>query len=121
MSAYQLVSRHVQAELAEAAEQSVSDTTPMEDEFIRKNGFADYGKWFLAINRKYSEGTKRIYEFSFGDFERVHKCALLAAESGAGQHRHFDIEQAAATLLVLIDNRHDEGAPLRSFPDLDGK
>jgi hypothetical protein len=69
MSAYQLVSRHVQAELAEAAEQSVSDTTPMEDEFIRKNGFADYGKWFLAINRKYSEGTKRIYEFSSGDFE----------------------------------------------------
>jgi hypothetical protein len=50
-----------------------------------------------------NEGTKARYKFPYGDFERVHRCGVLSAESRAGEYRHFDIEGAAATLHGLID------------------
>ena len=42
--------------------------------------------------------TKEHYKFPYGDFESVHRCALLAAESRAGQYKHTAIETAAAKL-----------------------
>ena len=45
-----------------------------------------------------AEGSKRRYRFPYGDFNNVHRCAVLAAETRAGQYKHTDIELAAVHL-----------------------
>jgi hypothetical protein len=47
--------------------------------------------------------TKKRYKFPYGDFERIHRCAVLAAESRAAQRRHADIQSAAAHLHGMLD------------------
>lgn len=74
-----------------------------ENEFIREHGFAEYGKWHLGIDDEHDEETKRRYKFPFGDFKNVHRCAVLSAESRAGQYQHYDIEKAAHRLQKMID------------------
>jgi hypothetical protein len=74
-----------------------------ENEYLQAHGFGEYGKWFLGIDTEEDEENKRRYKFPYGDFERVHRCGVLAAESRAGQYKHADIEQAAAHLHGMID------------------
>jgi len=74
-----------------------------ENEFIEADGFHEYSKWHLGIDDAEPEGTKKRYKFPYGDFVDVHRCALLSAESRAGQYKHFDIERATADLLAMID------------------
>ena len=81
-------------------------TAAQENKFIEEHGFAEYGKWYLGINDEMDEDTKGHYEFPYGDFEKVHRCGVLAAESRAGQYKHFDIENAAAHLHGMIDEWH---------------
>jgi hypothetical protein len=76
-----------------------------ENEFLRRHGFAEYGKWYLGINDERPEDTKGHYEFPYGDFEEVHRCGVLSAESRAGQYKHLDIENAAAHLHGMIEGR----------------
>jgi hypothetical protein len=83
-------------------------STRTENEFIEKNGFLEYSKWFLAVNDEYEEESRRHYEFPYGDFENVHRCGILAAESRAGDSKHFDVENAAADLLAVIDKQARE-------------
>jgi len=85
-----------------------------ENEFIRQNGFAEYGRWYLGINDEKGEQTKGHYEFPFGDFENVHRCGVLSAESRAGQYKHYDIENAAAHLHGMIDAKQSDMADVRS-------
>ena len=80
-------------------------STQTENDFIEENGFCEYGKWFLGINDEYSEDRKRHYEFPFGDFENVHRCGILAAQSRACQEKYFDVEDAAADLLAVIEKQ----------------
>jgi hypothetical protein len=80
-------------------------STQTEEEFIEKSGFFKYGKWFLGVNDEYSEDTKRYYEFPYGDFENVHRCSILAAQSRARQDKYFDVENAAADLVAVIDKQ----------------
>jgi hypothetical protein len=79
-------------------------STQTEKDFIEKNGFSEYGKWFLGVNDEYREESSRHYEFPYGDFENVHRCSILAAQSRAGQEKYFDVGNAAADLLAAIDN-----------------
>jgi len=74
-----------------------------EDEFIRLHGYAEYARWHLGIDNDKPEDTKARYKFPYGDFAGVHRCAVLTAESRAGQYKHFDIENAAAHLHGMID------------------
>jgi hypothetical protein len=74
-----------------------------ENEFIREHGFREYGRWYLGVNDEKPEDTKGHYEFPYGDFEDVHRCGVLSAESRAGQYKHLDIESAAAHLHGMID------------------
>jgi len=74
-----------------------------ENEFIRLHGFDEYAKWHLGIDDGHAEDTKARYKFPFGDFKNVHRCAVLAAKSRAGQYKHYDIENAAAQLDEMID------------------
>lgn len=74
-----------------------------ENEFIRQHGFNEYAKWHLGIDREQDENSKRRYKFPYGDFNDVHRCGVISAESRAGQYKHFDIERAAAHLHGMID------------------
>src|SRR6516162_2238773 len=85
-------------------------STQIEKEFIDKNGLFEYGKWFLGINADYSEEGRRHYELPYGDFEKVHRCGILAAQSRASQSTHFDVEKAAADLLAVIEDRAPQKA-----------
>ena len=78
-------------------------STQDENKFIKKHGFGEYGKWHLGIDIDEDEDNKERYKFPYGDFEKVHRCGVLSAESRAGQYKHFDIERAAAHLLGMID------------------
>ena len=83
-------------------------STHQENEFIRLHSFKEYGKWHLGIDDEQSEDRRRRYRFPYGDFKNVHRCALLSAESRAGQYKHFDIENAAAHLHGMIDGTAGE-------------
>jgi hypothetical protein len=74
-----------------------------ENDFIDAHGFAEYSEWHLGIDDEESENTKKRYKFPYGDFEKVHRCAVLSAESRAGQYKHFEIERAAAHLHGMIE------------------
>jgi hypothetical protein len=76
-----------------------------ENEFIELHGMVEFGKWHLGIDDEKDEDTKGRYKFPYGDFEKVHRCGVLSAESRAGQYKHFDIEVAAAHLHGMIDAR----------------
>jgi hypothetical protein len=78
-------------------------TAAEENEFIRQHGIGEYAKWHLGIDPSHKEGTKGRYKFPYGDFQDVHRCALLAAESRAGQRKYVDIETAAAHLHGMLD------------------
>lgn len=76
-----------------------------ENEFIRAHGMREYGKWHLGVDDEQPDDAKGRYKFPYGDFEAVHRCAVLAAESRAGQYKYADIESAAAHLHGMIDAR----------------
>jgi hypothetical protein len=78
-------------------------STEDENEFIRAHGLPEFGKWHLAIDDQLGVNTKGRYKFPYGDFERVHRCGVLSAESRAGQYKHFDVEGAAAQLHGMIE------------------
>lgn len=85
-------------------------STGEENKFIEAHGFQAYGKWHLAIDDSEPEDTKARYKFPYGDFQRVHRCALLAAETRAGQYKHQDIEDAALRLREMIDQAKGKAA-----------
>jgi len=73
-----------------------------ENEFIRLHGIAEYGAWHLGIDDSRPEMTKGHYKFPYGDFQDVHLCAVLSAESRAGQYKYLDIQNAAAHLHGML-------------------
>ena len=91
--------------LLTSAMRGVSISLPRadENEFIRLHGYDQFGKWHLGINDEKHARTKGRYEFPYGDFANVHRCALLSAESRAGQYKHSDIEEAGHHLHEMID------------------
>ena len=78
-------------------------STDDENSFIDKHGFEEFSKWHLGIDREQSDGTKGSVSFPFGDFNKVHRCAVISLESRAAQYDHEDIAKAAKKLLEEID------------------
>ncbi|MEU4015770.1 hypothetical protein AB0E56_10945 [Microbacterium sp. NPDC028030] len=78
-------------------------STAEENAFIEKHGMSEYAKWHLAEDTAETEGTKGRLKFPYGDFRRVHRCAVISGESRAGQHDHTSIEKALRDLLADID------------------
>jgi hypothetical protein len=74
-----------------------------ENEFIERHGLREYGHWHLAIDDERPEDTKGHYKYPYGDFEDVHRCAVLSAESRAGQYGHRDVQNAAAHLHGMLE------------------
>lgn len=74
-----------------------------ENEFIRRHGIVDFGRWHLGVDDEQDENNKGRYKFPYGDFKDVHRCAVLSAESRAGQYKYLDIESAAAHLHGMLE------------------
>ena len=74
-----------------------------ENEFISRHGIDEYARWYLGIDNKHGEATKARYTFPYGDFQRVQRCGVLAAEVRAGQQKYFDIEVAVALLCGMLE------------------
>ncbi|HEU4757011.1 MAG TPA: hypothetical protein VFS72_10140 [Agromyces sp.] len=74
-----------------------------ENDFIEKHGWGEYSKWHLGVDDDMGRDTKGHYSFPYGDFAKVHRCAVISAESRAGQFDHDDIRDEAKKLLDLID------------------
>jgi hypothetical protein len=55
------------------------------------------------VDDEEGEDTKAHYKFPYGDFEKVHRGGVLAAESRAGQRKYYDIELASAHLHGMLD------------------
>lgn len=78
-------------------------TTREQNQYIEEHGIDEYGRWFLGIDEDQPADNKRRYRFPYGDFSRVHRCAVLSAESRAGQYKHLDIEHAVAHLHGMLE------------------
>ncbi|MCU1614682.1 MAG: hypothetical protein JWO98_2222 [Frankiales bacterium] len=78
-------------------------STQQENDFIAQHGIGEYATWHLGIDDEQDEDNKGRYKFPYGDFEEVHRCGLLAAESRAGQRKYYDIELAVAHLHGMLD------------------
>jgi hypothetical protein len=78
-------------------------TAQQENDFIRQHGIGEYSRWYLGIDGQEDEDNKGRYKFPYGDFTKVHRCGLLAAESRAGQRKYYDIELAVAHLHGMLE------------------
>ncbi|RAX16549.1 hypothetical protein DC347_12170 [Pseudarthrobacter sp. AG30] len=77
--------------------------TEQENAYIDKHGYTEYGTWHLGEDSDKTPETKGRYSFPFGDFRRLHRCAVLAIESRAAQNNYDDIAKAAKSLLEELD------------------
>lgn len=74
-----------------------------ENAFIDANGWDEYALWHLGEDPDAGPETKQRYSFPYGDFRRVHRCAVISLESRAAQNDHDDIARATKRLLDQID------------------
>lgn len=82
-------------------------STDDENDFIDKHGMREFARWHLGEDTDATEGTKGRYSFPFGDFRKLHRCAVISAESRAGQYDHASIEKAFKDLLEKIDEKSE--------------
>ncbi len=80
-------------------------STDQENAFIEKNGITEYAKWHLGEDTDMGEDTKGRYHFPYGDFQQLHRCAVISGESRSGQYKHEAIEKALKELLNAIDRK----------------
>jgi hypothetical protein len=74
-----------------------------ENRVIDRDGWSDYAAWHLGVDRSESDETKGRFSFPFGDFTKIHRCAVISLESRAAQFDHDEIARAAKRLLEKID------------------
>jgi hypothetical protein len=79
-----------------------------ENTFIDKNGMAEFARWHLGEDTDATEGTKGRYTFPYGDFKKLHRCAVISGESRAGQYDHDSIRDALSELLEQIDRKSEK-------------
>src|SRR5690606_33229608 len=80
-------------------------STDDQNEFIEKHGFAEYSKWHLGVDDDMPDDTKGHYSFPFGDFSKVHRCAVISLETRAAQYDHDKIAKKTKDLLDRIDQK----------------
>lgn len=98
--------------LLKAHDWSEHQPTPQqENDFIEKHGFSEYACWYLGADETHDNDSKDRYKFPYGDFEKVHRSGVLAAESRAGQYKYLDIERAAPHLHGMIEASLTKNGP----------
>ena len=81
-------------------------STDDSNRFIEMKGMAEYAKWHLGEDTSEKPENKGRYLFPYGDFSKIHRCAVISGESRAGQYKHGSIEDALKELLELIDKNN---------------
>lgn len=74
-----------------------------ENRYLEREGWDAYSQWHLGVDPEESDETKGRFSFPFGDFLKLHRCAVISLESRAAQFDHDDIARAAKRLLEKID------------------
>jgi hypothetical protein len=74
-----------------------------ENRFIEEHGIGEYGRWFLGLDDEQDADNKGHWKFPYGDFDKVHRCGVLAAEVRAAQNDYDDIAKAAAHLHGMLE------------------
>lgn len=74
-------------------------STEQENAFIEEHGWEAYSRWHLAYDDEQNEETKGRYKFPFGDFEKLHRSGLIAAEQRAGKESYNELERVIRELL----------------------
>jgi hypothetical protein len=82
----------------------VQPSADAENADLERHDWSQYGEWHLAVDTGASDATKDRYGFPFGDFQRLHRSALIAAKSRAAQNGHDDVAEAADELLRRLDD-----------------
>ena len=77
----------------------------VENRFLRSHPWDEYGEWHLGLTVGAADETKARYAFVVGDFRRVHRSGLIAAQYRAAEWRHKEVELAAHDLLQLLDDK----------------
>jgi hypothetical protein len=87
-------------------ESTWGDVQPSADDentYLESHSWDEYGEWYLGLTEGPGDDTKARYGFVYGDFRRVHRSGLIAAEYRAAEWRHKEVELAAHDLLQLLD------------------
>jgi hypothetical protein len=79
-----------------------------ENKFIDENDWGAFAKWHLAYDTEASEETKSRYKFPYGDFNKLHRSALIAAKQRAGSEDYNDVQSAADRLLEKLPGEDDQ-------------
>ena len=79
-------------------------STDEENEWLDAHGWDEFALWHLGVDDEEPEETKKRYSFPYGDYSRLHRCAVISLESRAGQYDHADIENATKRLLQDLDS-----------------
>jgi hypothetical protein len=82
-------------------------STDAENTFLDTEGWDAFSEWHLGIDRQESDETKGRFSFPYGDYEKVHRCAVISLESRAAQYDHDEVAKAAKRLLEKIDAQRD--------------
>ena len=67
--------------------------------------WAEYGKWFLAVDSDADPETKEHYKYPFGKAGEVYRRGIIAAKSRAAQQGSTAVAEAADGLLEAIDKK----------------
>lgn len=78
-------------------------TADEENGFIERDGWTEYAHWHLGVDKTADRETKQAWSFPIGDFRKVHRAGVIAAENRAAQFDHDEIRDACKALLELID------------------
>lgn len=79
-------------------------STQDENKFLDKNGYSEYSEWYLGADDDQPRDQKGHYKFPYGDFSKIHRCAVISGESRASQNDYQDIRDALGDLLKRIDD-----------------
>ncbi len=69
------------------------------------NDWAEYGKWFLAVDSDADAETKEHYKYPFGKGGEIYRRGVIAAKQRASQQGQTAISEAADGLLEAIDKK----------------
>ena len=74
-----------------------------ENAYLADHTWTEYAAWHLGLTDGANVETKARHAFVVGDFERIHRSALIACVIRASQFRHKSIELAVHRLLQRLD------------------
>jgi len=77
--------------------------------FLEEHDWSDYAAWHLGLTAGANDETKARHAFVLGDFDKVHRSALIACVYRASEWRHKKVELAAHRLLQELDRKYPEG------------